>query len=290
MRLAISNIAWDAADDAAVATLLQRYRVDAIDVAPAKYFPANAPTDPADAERVRLWWRERGIEITGIQALLFGTSGLNLFAAPAVQAAMLAHLDGVCALGSRLGAPRLVFGSPRNRDRTGLSNDEADAIAVSFFRRLGDIALAHGVVICLEPNPERYGCNFMTTTADAARIVDRVAHAAIRLQLDTGALAISGEAAGPAIERYRAIIGHVHASEPGLVTLGDDSAPHAEVARALQTHLPGHVVSIEMLASTTQPTLAAIQRALHVAIRCYRPKMPAIEREARSIDSIKGHT
>ena len=274
MRLAISNIAWDAADDEAVAKLLRRYRVDAIDVAPGKYFPANAPAASADVERVRRWWQERGIEITGMQALLFGTTGLNIFAAPGVQDAMLAHLARVCAIALGLGATRLVFGSPRNRDRTGLSDGEADAAAVPFFRRLGDIALEHGVLICLEPNPERYGCNFMTTTEEAARIVNCVAHAAIRLQLDTGALAISGEAAGPAIERHRSIIGHVHASEPGLVTLGDGSAPHNEVARALQTHLPGHVVSIEMLASTLEPPVEAIERALQVAIRCYRPEMP----------------
>lgn len=277
MRLAISNIAWDAAEDEPVAALLQRYGIDAIDVAPGKYFPANGPTSPADAERLRGWWRARGIEITGMQALLFGTTGLNVFAAPATQAAMLAHLSHVCALASGLGATRLVFGSPRNRDRTGLGDDEADATAVAFFRRLGDIALAQGVVICLEPNPERYGCNFMTTTEAAADIVYRVAHAAIRLQLDTGVLAISGEAAGTTIERHRAIIGHVHASEPGLVTLGDDSAPHHEVARALRTHLPGHVVSIEMLASPAEPALTTIERALRVAIRCYRPEIPVAE-------------
>ena len=45
MRLAISNIAWEVADDAAVADLLQHYQIDAIDVAPGKYFP-----DPAAAE------------------------------------------------------------------------------------------------------------------------------------------------------------------------------------------------------------------------------------------------
>ncbi len=277
MRLAISNIAWDAADDEVVAALLQRYRIDAIDIAPAKYFPVNAPVAPEDAGRVRRWWGERGIDITGMQALLFGTNGLNVFGPPAVQDAMLAHLADVCALASRLRATRLVFGSPRNRDRTSLSDDEADAMAVPFFQRLGDIALAHGVVVCLEPNPERYGCNFMTTTASAARIVHRVAHAAIRLQLDTGAIAISGEAAGPVIERHCAIIGHVHASEPGLVTLGDDCAPHDEVARALQTHLPGHLVSIEMLASTAEPAVTRIERALRFAIRCYRPEMPVAE-------------
>ena len=34
MRVAISNIAWDPAEDEDVARLLQRHHVDAIDVAP----------------------------------------------------------------------------------------------------------------------------------------------------------------------------------------------------------------------------------------------------------------
>jgi len=39
MRLAISNIAWDTAEDEAIVTLLQRFGVDAIDIAPGKYLP-----------------------------------------------------------------------------------------------------------------------------------------------------------------------------------------------------------------------------------------------------------
>ena len=38
MRLAISNIAWDVSEDENIARLLNRSGVDAIDVAPAKYF------------------------------------------------------------------------------------------------------------------------------------------------------------------------------------------------------------------------------------------------------------
>lgn len=38
MRLAISNIAWEPAEDDAIASLLQRYGIDAIDIAPGKYF------------------------------------------------------------------------------------------------------------------------------------------------------------------------------------------------------------------------------------------------------------
>ncbi|MOA13413.1 hypothetical protein D3C78_1334620 [compost metagenome] len=56
MRLAISNIAWNTAEDEAVATLLQRFAVDAIDIAPGKYFPEPAKATNGDIAEVKDWW------------------------------------------------------------------------------------------------------------------------------------------------------------------------------------------------------------------------------------------
>ncbi len=276
MKLAISNIAWDPAEDEAIASLLRRYGIDAIDIAPGKYFPEPAKALDEDIARVRNWWRDRGIEIFGMQALLFGTTGLNLFGPPAVQDTMLQHLAAVCRIGAGLGARQLVFGSPRNRDRTGLTDQEAVDRAVTFFRRLGDTARASGVAICLEPNPPCYGANFMTTGAETLRVVQAIAHPGIRMQLDTGALTINGEDVAAAVPDCASFIGHVHASEPDLKPLGDGGTDHARVASALETHLPGHVVSIEMLATTDEPHQASIERALRVAIRHYRNGVGAV--------------
>lgn len=270
MRLSISNIAWDVAEDEAVAALLQRYAVDAIDVAPSKYFADPATASDDDIARVRQWWSERGIEITGMQALLFGTTGLNVFGMSTSQDAMLLHLSRVCRIGAGLGATRLVFGSPKNRDRKHLNEAQAQAIAVPFFRRLGDIAAEHGVTVCLEPNPTCYGANFMTTSAEAAQVVTRVAHPAIRMQLDAGTITINDEDALTVLRDSAALIGHVHASEPDLVPLGNGRTDHARAAAGLRQHLPDHVVTIEMLATTNEPHLAAIERALQVAITHYR--------------------
>ncbi len=270
MKLAISNIAWDPAEDEAIASLLRRYDIDAIDVAPGKYFPDPAAALDEDIERVRNWWLDRGIEIFGMQALLFGTTGLNLFGPPAVQEAMLRHLAAVCRIGAGLGVRQLVFGSPRNRDRTGLTDQEALDRAVDFFRRLGDTATASGVATCLEPNPPCYGANFMTTGAETLQVVQAVAHPGIRMQLDTGALTINGEDLAAAVTDCASFIGHVHASEPDLKPLGDGGTDHGRVASALAKHLPGHVVSIEMLATGDEPHQVSIERALRVATRHYR--------------------
>ena len=271
MRLAISNITWDVAEDEAVAALLQRHQVDAIDIAPAKYFPQPAKATAAEMGRFKDWWATRGIEITGMQALLFGTTGLNVFGAPESQDALLQHLDAVCRIGAGLGAPRVVFGSPKNRDRSGLSDAETMAVALSFFRRLGEIAASHGVIICLEPNPTSYGANFMTTSVETAHVVAQTAHPAIRMQFDTGALTINGEDPVTVLQRCAGLIGHIHASEPNLVPLGDGATDHGAMHQALAPCLPNHLVTIEMLATQNEPHLVSIERALGVAIEHYRP-------------------
>ncbi len=270
MRLAISNIAWDIAEDTSVAKLLGKFGVDAIDVAPGKYFPEPANAKDEEIANVRRWWAGHEIEITGMQALLFGTTGLNVFGDSNSQEAMLEHLRAVCRIGAGLGATRLVFGSPKNRDRSGLSDAQALEQAVSFLRRLGNTAQEHGVIVCLEPNPTRYGANFMTTSAETAHVVAAVGHEAIRMQFDTGALTINGESPEAVLECSSRFIGHVHASEPDLVPLGDGGTDHQLMHKALSQHLPEHLVSIEMVATKKEPHLQSIKRALVFAVECYR--------------------
>jgi len=277
MRLAISNIAWEVADDEGLLRLLKQYGVDAIDIAPGKYFPVPAEATGEQIAQVRNWWANHGIELTGMQALLFGTTGLNLFGDAASRAAMFDHLSVVCRIAGGLGARRLVFGSPKNRDRSGLGDDETLHVASDFFRRLGDVAQEAGVIVCLEPNPTCYGANFMTTSLETAAVVRAVGHPAIRMQFDTGALAINGEDPEQVLHECADLIGHVHASEPNLVPLGDGSTDHRAMHAALEKYLPQHVVSIEMVATKDEPCLVAVERALGKAASYYR-QAPAVAR------------
>ncbi len=272
MRLAISNIAWDVSEDKGVLELLKRFNVDAIDVAPGKYFPDPVKASHSDIQRVRAWWADQGIEITGMQSLLFGTVGLNIFGSEDVQSSLLEHLAAICSIGSGLGATRLVFGSPKNRDRTGLSDEEALTCAVPFFRQLGDIAGEHGVIVCLEPNPACYGANFMTTSSETAHVVSVVDHPSIRMQFDTGALTINDESVESVLKDYTHLIGHVHASEPNLVPLGDHHVDHGKFCEGIKHYLPDHIVSVEMVATKEEPHFAAIERALVYATKYYGSK------------------
>lgn len=106
---------------------------------------------------------------------------------------MLDHLQEACRIGVGLNARLLVFGSPRNRDRSGLPDEQTLDIAMAFFQRLAGIAGQHGVTISLEPNPQCYGSNFMTYSYETATVVNLVGHPAQKMQFDTGSLSINGE-------------------------------------------------------------------------------------------------
>jgi D-psicose/D-tagatose/L-ribulose 3-epimerase len=270
MRVSISNLAWDVLADEQVATLLSRHQVDAIDIAPGKYFPEPAAATDADIGRVRQWWQDRGVGIVGMQALLFGTTGLNVFGSPESQQAMLKHLQAVARIGAGLGATRLVFGSPKNRDRAHLDDAAAADVAQAFFHQLGEVAAQEGVVFCLEPNPTAYGANFMVDSLETARVVEAVAHPQIRMQLDTGAMTMNQERIDQVVPRCAPLYGHVHASEPQLIELGTGGTDHAAVAQAMKAAgLSGQIVTIEMLPSKVRDNLDAIDAALRVATSHY---------------------
>ena len=245
MRISISNIAWERDEEPQIAELLGRLGVTAVDVAPGKYFPDVAAASDSDIRKVRDWWEERGISIYGMQSLLFGTKGLNVFGERDSQERLLQHLAHVCRVAEGLGARRLVFGSPKNRDRGGLSVSEADDIALHFFTSLGDIAQSHGIVITLEPNPVCYGTNWVTTTKEAYAFVKELCNPGIAMQLDTGTVLTNGENIS-AICSFRDAVGHVHLSEPQLLPLCLAPAEHDSVFRAAAGIAPG-TVTIEML-------------------------------------------
>jgi len=264
VRVGISNIAWDPSRDADVAVILRSHGLDAIDIAPGKYVSV-ADASAAELAALRRVWESRGFEITGMQSLLYGTTGLTLFEDASSRQAMLEFLAHVCRVGGALGATRLVFGSPKNRDIGSLHASEAEAIAVSFFRQLGDIAERRGVRIMLEPNPRVYGATYMVDSAETAAVVAAVDHPGIAMQLDLGAMALNDEDVSIMAD-LQGLVGHVHVSMPHLAPVAPteflaDAGPEANRL------WPNHIACIEML--TKEDPLAEIEDATRYAVATF---------------------
>ncbi len=263
LQLSISNLAWDPQDNEEIAQFLNRHEIHWIDLAPGKFLKGAALTDQAAIARERAWWRERGFSFAGMQSLLFGTSELNVFGDSQVQTRLLKHLEQICVLAAELELKPLVFGSPRNRDRSGLSDAQAQDMALEFFDRLGELARQHGVIICLEPNAPQYGTNFLVTTAEAVAFVQTLNHPAVKVQIDTGTIWANHEAP----EQLTAALlwaGHIHLSEPGLKPLGaqQTGTDYATVAAQLKDWT--RPITIEMLTSAPAAAPHEITAALEL--------------------------
>ena len=264
MALSISNIAWNPSLDESVAKLLNKHDVHCIDIAPGKYFNKLLETDTQEILSVRSFWNIRGISIIGMQSLFYGTKGFNVFGKNYVE--MLSYLETICKVASILGARFLTFGSPKNRDRSGLSDDETLDRALTFFHEAGNIAQNHDVVLCLEPNPKEYGANFLTTTEETYKFIEILNHTSIKLQLDVGALILNDET-NTIIDISSNMIGHIHISEPQLKPIGTNQIKHISFAPVIKK-LPNNK-TIEMLTNNIENPLEVIGKSLTFAKELY---------------------
>ncbi len=266
MKPAVSNIAWPAADDEAALDMLQEANVRHIEIAPTRYWPDLTQVDESEARSFAGKLHQRGFSICGFQALLFGKPELQVFG-PDDGSACLDYLEGVCQLAGWMGAKALVFGSPKNRLRGTLSFDAALARATDFFRVLGDTAIKNGVIVCIEPNPSAYGCDFIQTANEAASLVELVNSPGIRMNLDMGELIMNGANAGRAIEELLPYAGHFHVSEPMLEPFDPSREAHAQAASALKKARYQGIVSLEM--KTPSGGLPVVKEALRNMLGVY---------------------
>ena len=268
MRISISNIAWDIHEDAAVSEILQSHNVDAIDIAPGKYLKKFPSFNKNKILQIRKWWASKGIEIIGMQSLLFGVKDVSLFENEELRENMFDVLTQIIIVGQLFGAKKLVFGSPKNRQKGILNNKEANDIARDFFLRLAEKAELHGVTLCIEPNPVEYGCDYITSSRQAIELVNEIDHPAVKIQLDTGACILNYESIDDIVAGLDSYIGHIHISEPNLVEIGSLNTDHSHISELLHKHSCNKPITIEMLTKKSE-RLEQINRSVSYVSEVY---------------------
>lgn len=237
MKISISNIAWEAGQDADVYSLMEQMGFQGLEVAPTRIFPKLPYSCLQEA---RNWRKKLPFEVPSMQSIwfgrkerLFGTSDERLFLQSYTHEAIL--------FASAIGCRNLVFGCPRNRQ---LFPQDDESLAVPFFLNLSKMAYEQGCKIGMEANPPVYHTNYINDTPSALRLVEAVAHPAFGLNLDVGAMICNRES----VEMLRnkvASISHVHISEPMLCPI--QARPlHEELAALLKEEGYQGYVSLEM--------------------------------------------
>jgi sugar phosphate isomerase/epimerase len=261
-ELSVSNIAFPNAElDAAIA-LLRRLNISAIEVAPFSVFERwDVPA--ANIQAFRKTLDDAGLRCPAMQGIVYNAGGAHLFASAEAREALCRHLVMIAKMAGALGAKACVFGAPKLRDPGDLPPQEARAIAVAFFRRIGPVFASEGATLTFEPNARAYACRFIATTAEAIDLVEEIDTEGIGLQIDTGTLFLEHEDPQILIRATRCAA-HAHVSEPDLAPLGTAGVDHRPVAAALRASGYSGSLSIEMRA------VAGWQAAIETAVALVR--------------------
>ena len=268
MSLSFSHIAWPPEDESSALSLLKQIGIGTIEVAPLRAFgDPLAATESAVIEKAA-WYRERGFRVGSMQALLFGTQGLELFGSPNAREQMKETLIAVGRVAGWAGAGPMVFGSPKNRLRGELSHGDAIRQVAEFFREVCDACTEAGSCLVIEANPLAYGTDFCNTLEQASELVEAVNSPGFGLHVDAGGMALSGEDFETTLFQSAHLIRHVHASQPNLISFAEPDPIHQRLAKMLTEVGYDGSIAVEMRA---QPEgLDAVKQAIDAVRHIYK--------------------
>ncbi|MDR1565296.1 MAG: sugar phosphate isomerase/epimerase [Oscillospiraceae bacterium] len=211
MKLAVSNIAWDAAHDNEMYSFIKSCGFTGLEIAPTRLF-AQPYDSLAQAKAFAAELKaEYVLSIPSMQSIWFGRSE-NIFASKEERQALLEYTKKAILFAQVIDCWNLVFGCPKNRNLP----EEADiSPALEFFAQAGDFAQAHNTVFALEANPPIYNTNFINTTAQAFAICRELNNLGLRVNVDLGTIIYNNEDIDIVAENID-LVNHIHISEPYL--------------------------------------------------------------------------
>lgn len=270
MKLAISNIAWDRREDQAVAAVLEQHNIIGLDVAPGKLSDNPTHLTQQDIQPYIDFWADHGIQIVGMQSMLYGHPELTIFDDEATRHQTLDYLKAIIDLAAMLGVGPMVFGSPKNRRIGDLPIEQAHEIAVEFFTALAHHAHTRHTILCLEPNPAQYGADYVLNTNEALELVHMVDHPGFRLHLDAAIMTLNEEDIPTSLQNGMDQLAHFHISEPqlGIVQAGG-AVDHALISQTLRQVGYEGWGSIEMRGGWTETDAESIQTATAFVSKVY---------------------
>ena len=257
MKLSISNLSWGDTPIEVIAPKLSKIGMHGIEVAPTAVWGSINEVTPKDVVNFAKKLKNYGLEISGIQSLLYGHPELQMFNR-SCWPAMQAHLYKNFMIGSKLGASVAVFGSPKNRIRNFLSMDAANEMATDFFIQLLPNLEEANLVLTLEPNAPQYGADFLIDYKEVVNLVNAIDSPWIKAQIDTGcALMVNDQPASI----YKLLMqSHIHLSTPNLLPVPSsiDFKPFLETL--YETNYQKWLV-IEILGNSTEAPTQALYSA-----------------------------
>ncbi len=271
MRYAICNETFEGWEHARICGQAAELGYTGLEVAPFTLAPRITDVTPAQRQELRRVAEAAGVPIIGLHWLLARTEGMQLTSCePAVRQQTADYLVELARACRDLGGELMVFGSPaQRRIPSGATRAEATDHAVDTFERAAAGIAATGVRLCLEPLAPAEA-DFIQTAAEAAQILDRLAHPNFILHLDVKAMSSESASIPELIRTHAARTGHFHANDANRRGPGFGDVDFVPIFRALrQTGYRGWV-SVEVFDYTPDPVTIARKHPLHARLRAHR--------------------
>jgi sugar phosphate isomerase/epimerase len=262
MRLALCNEVLRDLTFPAQCAFAKAVGYDGLEIAPFTLAAEPHRLTGAEAAVLRRTVEDHGLAVTGLHWLLVTPQGLSITSADAgirsrTRDVLLGLLDLCAGLGGRV----MVHGSPAQRQvADGQREAQAFGHARDLFAALAPEAEARGIVYCIEPlaPPDN---RFITTLAEAARLVGAVGHPAFRTMIDTSAAAAhEAEPVADLVRRWvpTGLIAHVQLNDANRRGPGEGRDRFAPVLRALaETRYAGDIAIEPFIYEPDGPACAA---------------------------------
>ena len=241
MKISISNIAWGVDNDKEMYHFLENAKVNGIEIAPTRIFPENPYEKLQQAREYRkMLYEQYGLEVSSMQSIWFGRSE-KIFEDAMQREKLIEYTKKSFEFANAMQCHNLVFGCPKNRN---INSEDDYKIAEEFFGKLGELAKEECTVLALEANPPIYNTNFLNTTMDAFKLVQKIASSGIKVNYDLGTVIENGEEISE-VEEMLPEVNHIHISEPGLKVI-EHRELHGRLRDILETEDYQGFISIEM--------------------------------------------
>jgi D-psicose/D-tagatose/L-ribulose 3-epimerase len=243
IKLSMSNLAWFNTPVEDVAPHLKRAGIDGVELSPTVIWSKAPNVSTLELRDYVRRWHNNGLVVSGIQSLLYGHPEMQVFDRK-TWPSLRKHLTRMIRLASELGSKVAVFGSPKNRIRGHLTQNEADLVCAEFLFTMLPVLEDYGVTLTLEPNAPAYGADYLIRYTQAVKLSDMVDSPWVQPQVDTGCQSMVQDDPERAIDER--LPAHIHISFPGLTpppgTINHDALRESLIRNSYQ----GWVV-LEML-------------------------------------------
>jgi sugar phosphate isomerase/epimerase len=253
-QLSVSNICVNNGNFKCLYNLLKFYGITNIEIAPTKYMSWDI-FDDNKIKELQKELNEYNLKISSFQSITFNTQNLNIFNTFS-HLDFIMHLKKIAEVANSNNIRRVVFGCPKNRLLPSFGNfyffdnfayyNIHENIAIHFFKIVGDIFKLNNVILCIENNSKKYGCNFLNTIKEVGNFVKKVNHENIKMMVDVGNCMMENDNLDDCY-KYFELIEHVHMSCENMNFFETISEYHLKMIEILKNINYHNIVTFEFL-------------------------------------------